>query len=257
MAHRGARRRPPARRARAAAPGQSQVAQAIERLGSNDRAEVRGAIESLGLLGDPSAVTPIVERVRRGLPQDVLDAALDALTVLGRPEAGALFIELLGHRRPAVRLKAVQGIVACRPRGGDRALADALADSDGLVRAAAAQGLGELGGTAAMDALFHAFERRVENAAAAIGHLARPEDVERFLGYIGQVPFDVLGPALLGMLGRGDLAERARLSIVHRLSELATPEVRLLLEQYVAALPETDRSETRRAAEDAIRRIGP
>jgi HEAT repeat protein len=241
-----------AQRPRRAAP---EVQAAIAQLASNDRMELRGAIEQLGLLGDPAGVTPIVERVRRGLPQDVLDAALDALTVLGRPEAGPLFIELLSHRRPAVRLKAVAGIVGCRPRGGDRALADALADSDALVRSAAAQGLGAIGATSAMDALFNAFDRRIDGAGPAIARLARPEDVERFLGYVGQLPFDVLTPALQEMLLRDELAERARLSIVHRLSELATPEVRNILSSYLAALPEGEGGQVRRAAEDAVRRI--
>ena len=90
----------------------------------------------------------------------------------------------------------------------------------------------------------------------AIGQLARPADVDRFLGYLGQLPFDQVTPALSEMLHRDDLAERAKLAIVHRLTELATPEVRTFLEDFVNGLDIDDRSQVRRAAEDAIPRIG-
>src|SRR5262245_9315496 len=92
-----------------------EVDRAVAALASADEAEVRSAIESLGVLGDPRAVEPIAARIRRGLPLPLLEAALDALTVLARPEAGAIFFELARHRRPGIRLKAVQGIALSRP----------------------------------------------------------------------------------------------------------------------------------------------
>jgi len=241
-----------------AAPASAQRAsgeltRAIEQLQSADEAEVRAAIETLGVLGNARAASPIAERIRRGLPPELLEAAIDALTVLGRPESGPVLFELTTHRRPAIRLRAVQAIAATRPRGADRALAQALADSDSSVRAAAATALGEIGATGALDALFHALDRRVPEAAVAIGRLARPNEVERFLGYLGQLPFTLVMPALTEMLQRNALAERSRLAIVHRLTELATPEVRAFLEQLVPSLPD---SAVRRAAEDAIPRIG-
>lgn len=228
-----------------------ELSQHVEQLSSQSPDEVRGALEALGLAGDAHAVAPIVERIRHGLPPELLDVAIDTLTVLGRPEAGPVLFELAEHRRAAVRLRAVQAIAAIHPTGADRALTDALADSDASVRSAAASALGELGATGALDALFHALDRRIPEAASAIGHLARPAEVERFLGYLGQLPFPLVTPALGEMLQRSDLAERARLSIVHRLSELATPEVRAFLEGLVSNLS----GAVRRAAEDAITRI--
>jgi HEAT repeat protein len=236
--------------------GRAEVTQAITNLSSRDPAEVRAAIEALGVAGDARAVGPISERIRKGLPPDLLDAAIDALTVLGRPEAGPVLFELANHRRAAVRLKAVIAIAATHPRGADRVLAEALGDTNAQVRSAAAEGLGEISATSAIDALFHALDRRILEAAASLGRLVRATDIERFLGYLGQLPFDAITPALTEMLRREDLPARARLTIVHRLIELATPEVRTFLEQYVASLPESDRSELRRAAEDAIPRLG-
>jgi len=123
--------------------GNDALATAVQHLEATDPAEVRGAIEALGILGDARAAEPIAARIRRGLPPELLDAAIDALTVLGRPEAGPVLFELASHRRPAVRLKAVLAIAATRPRGADRALTAALADSDPAVRGAAASGLAE------------------------------------------------------------------------------------------------------------------
>lgn len=234
--------------------GSAELTQHVEQLGAQDPDQVRGAIEALGLLGDPRAVEPIAERIRRGLPPELLDVAIGTLTVLGRPEAGPVLFELASHRRAEVRLAAVQGIAAVQPRGADRALAQALTDSDAAVRSAAATGLGQIGATSALDQLFLALDRRVPEAATAIGQLARPAEVDRFLGYLGQLPFDLVTPALSEMLHRDELAERSRLTIVHRLTELATPEVRAFLEQLVGSLPEN--SQVRRAAEDALPRIG-
>ncbi len=233
--------------------GSDELNQAVQQLEATDPAEVRGAIEALGILGDARAAEPIAARIRRGLPPELLDAAIDALTVLGRPEAGPVLFELASHRRPAIRHRAVLAIAATRPRGADRALITALADSDPAVRGAAASGLAEIGATGALDALFHALDRHVPEAAPAIGRLARPADVDRFLGYLGRLPFPLVTPALSEMLQRSELAERTRLSVVHRLSELATPEVRAFLEQLVGSLPA---SAVRRAAEEAIPRIG-
>ncbi len=234
--------------------GSPELTQHVEQLGAADPDQVRGAIEALGLLGDPRAVEPIAERIRRGLPPELLELAISTLTLLGRPEAGPVLFELANHRRAEVRVAAVQAIATVRARGADRALAQSLGDADPAVRAAAASGLGELGATGALDALFLALDRRVPEAAAAIGRLARPAEVDRFLGYLGRLPFDLVTPALGEMLHRDDLAERARLTIVHRLTELATPEVRGFLEQLVSSLPAG--SQVRRAAEDAIPRIG-
>ncbi len=182
----------------------------------------------------------------------MLDIAVDTLIVLGRHDAGPLLFELAEHRRPEVRLKAVQALAALQPRGADRALIDALADENPAVRSAAASALGEIGAQSAMDALFHSLDRQNGEAASAIGRIAGPADVDRFLGYLGQLPFSLITPALDEMLHRQNLAESARMSIVHHLSELATPEVRAFLEQVVSTLPS---SPVRSAAEDAIPRI--
>lgn len=234
------------------ARGNPEVEQAIQQLDATDADQVRGAIESLGLLGDPRGVEALAGRIRRGLPPTLLEAAVDALMVLGRGEAGPVLFELTSHRRADVRVRAIQAIAASRPRNADRALTPLLGDQEPTVRAAAATALGELGASSAADALFQALDRGVAQAGPAIGRVARPTDVTRFLGYIGRLPFDRMTSALREMLLRTELAERSRLEIVQRVAELATSEVRAFLEQLSGSLPA---SPVRRAAEEAVGRI--
>lgn len=230
--------------------------QSVALLSANDPAQIRSGIEALGLLGSPRAVDPISARIRRGLPADLLDSALDTLTVLGRPEAGPVLFALTSHRRAAVRVKAIEAIIACRPRGADRALASALNDSEGRVRAAAALGLGQLGSHGELDSLFLAFDRGVGEASTALGQLAQPADVARILGYLGRVPLDLVSPALNEVLARRDLPERSKLDVIAQLQELATGEAKNFLREFVASLPQDAASQSlRHAAEDAILRI--
>lgn len=236
--------------------GSSPLDAAIRMLDSSSPSEVQGGLEMLGLGGSPRAVAPISARIRRGLPPDLLGIAVDTLMIIGRAESGPVLLELIHHRRPPIRRKAVQAIVACRPRGAEQALAGALSDTDASVRGAAAEGLGTLGATGSIDVLFHAMERRVSEAPMAIAHVARAADIDRFLGSLGNVPFDAIAPALSEMLHRDDLAERAKLAIIHRLSELATSGVRQFLEDIVASGADQVGPRVIRAAADAIPRIG-
>ena len=230
--------------------------QAVALLSAGDAAQIRAGIENLGLLGSPRAVDPLAARIRRGLPAALLEAALDTLTVLGREEAGPVLFELTSHRRSEVRAKAIEGIIACRPRGADRALATALNDSEPRVRAAAALGLGQLGARTELDSLFLASDRGVGEASTALGQLAQAADVARILAYIGRVPLDLVSPALNEVLARRDLPERNKLDVIAELQELATGEAKTFLRDFVASLPQNATTQSlRHAAEDAILRI--
>lgn len=225
--------------------------EATRLLSSTSHDDIETAIGALGLLGDRRAVAPLSERIRAGLPPDLLLTAIDTLTVLGQADAGPVLFELVAHRRPGVRLRVVQAIAACRPRGADRALVSALGDSSPAVRAAAATALGELGATSAIDSLFLAFEREVPEAGVALGRIARADDVPRILEHLGSVPFTLMRQVLSELLVRRDLAERARLDVIARLGELATAEVRTFLEELMSSLS----GAVARAAQDTITRI--
>lgn len=224
-------------------------------LASTDPAQVRTAIEGIALSGTAEGVAPLAARIEKGLPPDLLDAALEALTVLSRPEAGPVLLELASHRRPAVRAKAVSALVACHARGADGALTAALSDTDGTVRSAAALGLGQLGARSAVDELFLAFEKGVVEAATSIGQLASDADVPRLLTYLGHVPFDTVTPAFDELFARRDIQERTKLDLVAHLAELATPQAKTYLETLASSLPASDPGALRRTAMEAASRI--
>lgn len=226
----------------------------VEALESSSMDELRGGIEALGVSGEPAAVPHLASRIRRGLPPELLDSALDALTALARPTAGPVLGDLLRHRRPDVRRRAVAAIIACRGDDAGALLARALDDSDATVRSSAAVGIAELRTRSAMDALFLALERGVSEATVAIGRMGNESEVERVLGYVGRVPLDVLTPGLQEALTRTDLSERARLGVVQRLAELASPGVRQFFTTVLQALPPGAAS-IRRAIEEASARI--
>lgn len=238
-----------------AASAQLTLEQAVAQLESHDRSEIQGAIEAFGLIGSAAAIAPLSARIRAGLPPELLSVAVDTLTVLGHRDAGPVLFELLSHRRPEIRLLAVQGISACAPPGADRALISSLSDGSAEVRALAATTLGELNARSAIEPLFLAFDHHVVEAGVALSGLVDQEGARRLLSYVGREPFATLRPILLRLMTRTDLPSRARLDIVARLGELATAEVRTLLEEVSTheALPARDA--VRRAAAEAAARI--
>src|SRR5262245_1701317 len=83
------------------------VEQAKALLGSGEHDTIETGIQSLGLLGTPEAVPPLVERIRAGLPPDLLDTAIVTLMALGQQTAAPVLFDLVTHRRPEVRLRAI------------------------------------------------------------------------------------------------------------------------------------------------------
>jgi len=226
-------------------------------LSSSNASEVRAAIEGAAGLGSPDVIPMIGERVRAGLPPDLLDAAVDSLTLLADPAVAEVFVELAAHRRPTVRLRAVQALVALRGKNAERVLTAALGDSTAAVREAAAEGLGELGAKAALDTLFKAFDRGISSASKSIGQVANDKSMPRILGYLGRVPLTSLTPLFDALLVRRDVGEAAKLQLVVQLQELGTAEARGYLEGLNTRLPPNAPARLRRAIEDAIVRIAP
>jgi hypothetical protein len=252
-AHAEAQRRP--RREEAPAAVSPELAAAVAQLASSDEAVIQQGIEALGLAGTPDVVEPLAARIRRGLPPELLEMAVDTLIITGQASAGPVLITLVAHRRPEIRLKAVQGIASIKPRGAEQSLTLALGDSDPQVRAAAAVGLGAVGARGSVDQLFLALEHGVLEASTSIGQLATPAEAMRLLGYLGRLAFDAISPGLGELLARADLPDRTKLDLIARLAELATGGTKTFLQEFVAALPPTDRGPVRRAAEDAAMRI--
>lgn len=214
---------------------QAQLNEAKKMLASSEKTDVEAAIQSLGLLGVPAAVDPLVERIQQGLPHDLLETSIVTLMALGQPSAGPALFDLARYRRPEIRKLAIEAITAVRPSGGEAVLVAALNDSEGDVRAAAAIGLGDIGSPGSIDTLFLALDHGNLDAAAAIGKLVPARDVKRLFGYLGKVPFRSLGPAFAEALKRKDVAENDKLAIVARLEEVGTSEVKGFFNDLMAS----------------------
>jgi HEAT repeats len=195
-------------------------------LASQNHDDIEAGIQSLGLIGTPAAVEPIMARVRAGLPPDLLETSIVTLMALGQPQAAPLYFELVEHRRPEIRLRAIEAIVALKPPGAEPVLQKALSDLDPKVRSAAALALGDLKATGSVELLFQALDRGTFEASTAIGQALRADHVPRLLGYLGSIPFHSLAPAFTEILQRKDIGERDKLTIVSRLQEVGTHEVK-------------------------------
>jgi HEAT repeat protein len=229
------------------------AAQAL--LASNDRDQVEAGIQSLGLIGTAAAAPPIIERVRAGLPPDLLETSIITLMALGQPQAGPLYLELLEHRRPEVRVRAIEAIVALKPKDAEPGLQRALADLDPKVRSAAATALGELRASASIEQLFLALDRGTFEASNAIGHALRTDHVPRLLSYLGTLPFHHLQPAFTQVMQRKDIAEKDKLSVVSRLQEVGTREVKDYFGDLVRESGEQLAEPVRRAVLRAMQEI--
>jgi HEAT repeat protein len=214
---------------------QAQLSEAKKMLASNEKSDVEAAIQSLGLLGVPAAVDPLVERIQKGLPNDLLETSIVTLMALGQPSAGPALFELARYRRPAIRKLSIEAIAAVRPSGGEAVLVAALNDAETEVRSAAAVGLGEIGSPGSIDTLFLALDHGNMEAATAIGKLVPARDVKRLFGYLGKVPFRSLAPAFAETLKRKDVAENDKLAIVARLEEVGTGEVKGFFNDLMAS----------------------
>ena len=241
-----------ARRSRARSPASREIASLLQ---DADTDRVRRGIEAVGLRGSAQAVQLLDARVRQGMPADLLLLAVHTAGAVGRPEAGPLLTDLLSHRRVAIRVAVVHALTDLQPPGVESALIRALSDGDPTVRAAAAEALGHIGSEHAIEPLFLAFDRGVEEAATSLGQLARSDDVSRILAYLGERSLETLSPALLELLSRRDIPTDTKVNVVVRLGEMATGEVRRFLEDFRSSLPDRAPSELREAAENAAARI--
>jgi HEAT repeat protein len=239
----------------AKAEAQVSLDKAAAMLDSSDRETVANGIQNLGLLGKAAAVPPLLRRIRRGLPPDLLELSIMTLTALGQKDAGPMLFELAMHRRPLIRTRAVEAIASINPPGAESALVAALSDSDAQVRAAAATGLGEVGTKASLDTLFHALDRGVMEAATAIGKVIPADQVDRLLGYLDQIPFRSLSPAFDQVLSREDVSEKAKLKVIAGLQDLATSEIKGYLVDFLSSAGETASPAIIRAVRSAVQLI--
>jgi hypothetical protein len=207
-----------------------------DKLDKGDASAVEQALMVLAQMGGDAAAQSVVARLRRGLPPQLTEVAIDALVMLERPLAAPALLELALHRRVPVRVKAIAALGALRVKSAQSALLYALDDPSAEVRSAAVEALASAGNPRALPALFAAADHGVVGAWKAIGSLATPADLKRILERAAGGDVSVLRPALDALSARKDLPLDAKLRTVAELEKLASPSARACLAQWLAAL---------------------
>ncbi len=214
--------------------------------------EILEGVAKLGELAEPNGAEPLMDLLEKGPPDKVTEAALDALGAISNPVSIPLLIEYMHHRRPKVRIVAINAIAEIKDKRVVEALKTALGDSDEKVRRAAAFALGRYGDPSAIDVLFQAFDRDVPEAAIAIGQIGGVDAMERLAGYLGKSPLDMLKPGFAEFLNRSDFPVKGKINIIDKLMELAGPEVKEFLKQYAAGLDESTDIKLKQKVAEAI-----
>jgi HEAT repeat protein len=225
---------------------------AAELLESKDVDEILEGVTTLGELAEPGGAEPLMELLEKGPPDKVTEASLDALGAISNPDSIPVIIEYMHHRRPKVRIIAINAIAEIKDKRVVEALKSALGDSHEKVRRAAAYALGRYGDPAAVDVLFKAFDRDVPEAAIAIGQIGGVDAMERLSGYLEDAPLSILKPGFYEFLTREDFPVKGKIAIVDKLLQLAGPEVKEFLKQYAATLGEDANLKLRQKVADAI-----
>jgi hypothetical protein len=209
---------------------------ASNQLTSSDPGVIEQGFAALAKLGGKEAVEPVIARVRRGLPPQLIDVAVDALIALKQPVAVPVLLELTTHRRWQVRERALDALGALSARSAQSALLYALDDPSSEVREAAARALAQVGDSRASAALLTAHERGVSGALTALAQSGGQREAE-LLAKRALTECAAMTPALLVMLKRPNLFPAVKLRIVAVLSAAKTPEATACLTGLYNGLP--------------------
>lgn len=243
-----AKPRPPAARKEGLALGREKLEQSAD-------AGVRQGLELLSGVGGEAASAAVVARLRRGLPPQLIEAAIDALVLIGRPSAAPALLELTSHLRAPIRARAVAALGALGIKSAQSALLFALDDPSPEVRAAAVQALAAIGNARALPALFTASDRGVPGALAAVGQIATTADLDAVLEHAQAGDVSALAPTLTAMMARKTFPLDGRLRLVRELTEFASPSARTCLVKWLDTWKTEGAPPLRRALFEAIKRL--
>lgn len=220
-----------------------------------DEASIRQGFATLAELGGDAAAEAVVARLRRGLPPQLIEAAIDDLVLLNRAVVGAALLELTQHRRIQIRIKAMQALGALRQRSAQAALLYALDDPSSEVRSAAVAALAVVGNARALPALLTAADRDVPGAWHAIGSLAGAREVKTVLQRAQPADLMLIRPALDAMLSRKDLPLEARVRLVQQVAALGSPSARMWITERLASFVSGEPARLKQALNDGLARL--
>ena len=246
----------PASASAAASPGVSPST--LEKLKSNDPAQVKGALDDVRVVGKPAATAaaPLVAQLLdRGPSPELAKAAIETAADLESPVTTPSVVPYAQHRDVAVRRAAVKALARTKGPAAAKALAHALGDPDGMVRGVAAAGLGALKAREAVPSLLSALDHQIPEAAAAVGQLCAPAECEKLVARLGREPFDVVSSGFEQILFRpvAEIDDDTKVRIIEKVRELRTKEANRFLSDVYGRWPATASARVKQALDQAVK----
>ena len=219
-------------------------------LGGDTAAAIKAAT-LLGTSKDQAAHDALLDALAGGLSVEVAPAALASLTTAPAPaDVGVLRI-YARHRSPAVRA-AADAALSGYP-DGRRLLVRALGDSQGGVRAAAAEALARARAREGTERMFALLARGDEGAVKALSMMADPEMARAIGEELGKVPDGALAKCLGLILKRSDFGpDEARVQVVRTIAKISGNEATTALADYIDATPAKPPRASRKEAETVV-----
>jgi hypothetical protein len=224
-------------------------------LESGDSAQMVGALETIANSGDPAGAPLVEALLGRGADATVLSRAIETLGVLGQPSSGAALAPYARHRTPELRRAALRALIASKsPLAGD-VLRRALHGSDASQRAIAARGLGELNVRAAVPELLTVLPKDVAEAAQSLGQLCVGAECDKFTGMLGHLRFETMESGMVPLLLRpqADVPDGVKLKLIEKLRRMATQPANQLLQAALAKFPSDGSPQVKLGLERALK----
>jgi HEAT repeat protein len=224
---------------------------------SGSEETVIAALQSIASTADPATVPLVVDLLRRGGSQPVLEEALKTAGKLKDPSLSAPIAPYVRHRVPEIRQAAVRTLLKTKGPDAVDALKQGLRSVDAVVRGTSATGLGALGAKDSLPELFTAFDHGVADAAGAIGQLCAPADCDKFAERTGTVAFDIMVSGFDQILFRAptDIPDDEKLKLVGRMRELGTEEVGKYLSDVGERWPKEWSKKVKQAIDSAAKAV--
>lgn len=230
---------------------------AIEaQLRSKDAATIKTGLAAVREAGKAAApVAPALdELLLGGLPADLAIEAFQAAGAAGAESSSKALEPYTRHRDAKLRREALKALSRTRGAAAALAMRRCLSDSDAGVRGVAASGLGALGVKESVADLFLALDRKVDEAAGAIGQLCNPEQCGQLLDRSGRIGLDVLSPGFDQILFRptGEVSDEFKIKVVGRVREMGTVEVSRFLKDVQGRWPAKGSKKVKQAIDQAV-----
>lgn len=228
-------------------------------LESSDASRIETALVNVRMAGKDgggkAATALVVQRLKNGLPRELLKKALDTLTDVEDPEATEGCALYMAHRDPDIRLSALKCLGEAASPEAVLAIRAALGDVDPRVHSTAATLLGETKATAAVPDLIVALDKGVNEAAVSIGQLcdAKAGECDQLLNRMKSKPLDVISSGLQQILARKDVPDDYKKKIITQVRELASAKAREFLEGVKKTWPPNGSKVVGEALDKAIK----